>query len=52
MRPMRCFAAFVICLLVLAPLPAQKQKREPLTEKETEQIAEAGHAFAMPVVGS
>ena len=42
MRPMRCFAAFVICLLVLAPLPAQKQKREPLTEKETEQIAEAG----------
>jgi len=39
---MRCFAVIVICLLVLAPLPAQKQKREPLTEAQIDKIAEAG----------
>jgi hypothetical protein len=26
----RCFAALLLCLVVLAPLPAQKQKREQI----------------------
>ena len=39
---MRCLSAIFLCLLLVAPLPAQKQKREPLTEAQMEKIAEAG----------
>jgi ABC-type transporter Mla subunit MlaD len=39
---MRCLPAIFLCLLFAAPLPAQKQKREPLTEAQVEKIAEAG----------
>jgi len=39
---MRCFPAILLCLLFAAPLPAQKQKREPLTEDQIDKIAEAG----------
>ena len=39
---MRCLPAILLCLLFAAPLPAQKQKREPLTEAQVEKIAEAG----------
>jgi hypothetical protein len=38
---MRTLAAVFFCLLVV-PLAAQKQKREPLTEAQQDQIAEAG----------
>jgi hypothetical protein len=39
---MRCFPAILLCLLFVAPLHAQKQTREPLTEAQVEKIAEAG----------
>jgi hypothetical protein len=39
---MHCLAAILICLLPGPPLPAQKQTREPLTDAQIEQIAEAG----------
>ena len=39
---MRSIAAILLCLLAAAPLAAQKQKREPLTEAQVEEIAEAG----------
>ena len=39
---MRRYAAILVFLLVMAPLTAQKQKREPLTEAQIEKIAEAG----------
>ena len=39
---MRTFAAILFCLLLAAPLYAQKQKRDPLTEAQADQIAEAG----------
>jgi hypothetical protein len=43
---MNCFirtsAAFFFCLLLAAPLCGQKQKREPLTDTQQEQVAEAG----------
>jgi hypothetical protein len=42
MRSMPCLAAILVCLLGAAPLSAQKQKREPLTETQIEQIREAG----------
>jgi hypothetical protein len=51
MRCVRCFAAILICLLLFAAQPdahlaahlaAQKQKREPLSEAQIEQIREAG----------
>jgi hypothetical protein len=42
MRPLRYFAAILICLLLAAPLRAQKEKREPLTDAQIEQIREAG----------
>jgi hypothetical protein len=42
MRPIRCVASIVACLLIAAPLPAQIEKREPLTEAQIEQIREAG----------
>ena len=39
---MRCVPAIFLCLLFAAPLGAQKEKREPLTEAQVEKIAEAG----------
>jgi hypothetical protein len=42
MRPIRCVASILACLLIAAPLPAQIEKREPLTEAQIEQIREAG----------
>jgi len=39
---MRTLAALILCLLIAAVSPAQKEKREPLTEAQQEQIAEAG----------
>jgi hypothetical protein len=39
---MRRFALIVMCLILSAPLFAQKEKREPLTEAQVEKIAEAG----------
>jgi hypothetical protein len=39
---MRTFAAVLISLLISAPLAAQKNKPEPLTESQQDQIAEAG----------
>lgn len=42
MRPTRCCAAILICLFAAPLVPAQKEKREPLTEAQIEQIREAG----------
>ena len=42
MRPIRCLSAVLFCLILAAPLHAQKDKRQPLTEAEIEQIREAG----------
>ncbi|MGA3047057.1 MAG: hypothetical protein ABSD67_10565 [Terracidiphilus sp.] len=42
MRPSSCLFSVLICLFLTAPLLAQKEKREPLTEAEIEQIREAG----------
>jgi hypothetical protein len=39
---MRVLAAALLCFLLCAPLRAQKVKREPLTDTQQEQIAEAG----------
>jgi len=39
---MRTLAAILFSLLVAAPLAGQKEKREPLTEAQQDQIAEAG----------
>lgn len=39
---MRMFAAMFLCLMLAAPITAQKQKREPLTDTESDKIAEAG----------
>lgn len=39
---MRLFLTAFLCLLLSAPLAAQKEKREPLTETQQDQIAEAG----------
>jgi len=38
----RIFAVLVSCLLIAATSAAQKEKREPLTEAQQDQIAEAG----------
>jgi len=38
---LRCFALILACLLAAAPSSAQKQKREPLTEAQIDQIREA-----------
>jgi len=38
----RPFQTALFCLLLSAPLAAQQQKREPLTEKQQDQIEEAG----------
>jgi hypothetical protein len=42
MRPIRCLSAVLVCLILASPLAAQKEKRQPLTEAEIEQIREAG----------
>jgi len=39
---MRCISVVLLCLLAAAPLHAQKQKREPLTEIQIDKLAEAG----------
>ena len=39
---MRTLVAVLLALLVAAPLEAQRQKPEPLTDAQQEQIAEAG----------
>ena len=39
---MRTLVAVLFCLLLAAPLDAQKEKREPLTDAQQDQIAEAG----------
>jgi hypothetical protein len=39
---MRALVALVFCLALAAPLGAQKEKREPLTEAQQDQIAEYG----------
>lgn len=39
---MRALAAILSCLLIAAPLAAQKEKRDPLTDAQSQQIAEAG----------
>jgi len=38
----RPFQTALFCLLLSAPLAAQQQKREPLTEKQQDQVEEAG----------
>ena len=42
MRSIHALAAVLVCLLGALPLAAQKEKREPLTEAQIEQIREAG----------
>jgi len=42
MSPIRCFARTLVCFFVAAPLHAQLEKREPLTEDQVEKIREAG----------
>ncbi len=39
---MRTSAAFLVAVLIATPLAAQKDKPEPLTESQQDQIAEAG----------
>ena len=39
---MRTLTTFLLCLLLAVPLCAQKNKRDPLTPVEQDQIAEAG----------
>ena len=39
---MRCSVAILLCLISVAPLFAQKEKREPLTGAQIEEIREAG----------
>lgn len=39
---MRPLLTTLACLLLIAPLAAQKHRREPLTEKQQDEIAEAG----------
>ncbi len=42
MRAIHSSAGILICLLFLLPLSAQKEKREPLTEPQIEEIRAAG----------
>jgi hypothetical protein len=42
MQGMRCCAAILACLFWAVPLLAQKEKREPLTGAQIEEIREAG----------
>lgn len=43
-QSMRFLAVSLACLCLVAPLYAQKEKREPLTEAQVDQIREAGIA--------
>jgi hypothetical protein len=42
MRAMRCFTVILACLLLVAPSGAQKQKREPLTGAQIEEVRATG----------
>jgi hypothetical protein len=42
MRLIRCLSAVLVSLVLAAPLAAQTNQRQPLTEAEVEQIREAG----------
>jgi len=42
MRSTRCLVVALICLLWFIPLPAQKEKRDPLTSAQIEEVREAG----------
>jgi hypothetical protein len=42
LRLLRHALAILFCLLLAMPVPAQQQKREPLTEKQQDEIEEAG----------
>ena len=42
MRPMRCVIAMLILILAAMPMFGQGSKRDPLTPKQAQQIAEAG----------
>jgi hypothetical protein len=42
MRRLLCVSAMLVCLLCGLPLQAQKEKREPLTGAQIEEIREAG----------
>src|SRR5208282_1348540 len=42
MHPIHGTAILLVCLSLCAPLLAQKEKREPLTEAQIDQIREAG----------
>jgi hypothetical protein len=42
MLSLRYLAVSLACLLIVAPLAAQREKRQPLTAAEADQIAEAG----------
>jgi hypothetical protein len=44
MRPLRSILCILFCLLLAVPLFAQKDKPEPLTEAQIEEIREAGIA--------
>jgi hypothetical protein len=44
MRPARCVALILTCLFLVPPLFPQKDKPEPLTEAQIEEIREAGIA--------
>jgi hypothetical protein len=41
-RTLRCFALILACLLSAAPAHPQKEKREPLSETQIEEIRDAG----------
>jgi hypothetical protein len=41
-KAMRVLAFALLCFLIAAPLRGQKEKREPLTEAQQDQVAEAG----------
>jgi hypothetical protein len=47
---MRTLAAILFSFLIAAPLAAQKEKREPLTEAQQDQIAELGDTPVARVV--
>jgi hypothetical protein len=42
MRPIHGLAAIFVCLLLSGPATAQKEKRDPLTPKQVDEIREAG----------
>ena len=42
MQGMRCYTAILVCLFLAVQVNAQKEKREPLTSAQIEEIREAG----------